>query len=87
MVVEVEKGLWEIRNYLISSGFTVADNNFKGRVDAYVYQNLGIAQYNNLTQSVNADSGILMINALNKTPEDVANILKNRIYGDILNFN
>ncbi|MBR2499931.1 MAG: YkuS family protein [Clostridia bacterium] len=86
MVVEVEKGLNEIRNYLINSGYTVVDSNYKGRIDAYVYHDLGIIEYNNLTQSTGLNGGILMINALNKTPQVIEKILDNRTYGDILNF-
>lgn len=89
MVIAVEKGLDSIANHLKTLGYTVVDENYKNSIDAYVYENAGIMEiesYNFLSQSTFDSRGILMVNAKNKTPEEVAQILQNRIYGDILNF-
>ena len=89
MVIAVENGLDTLSEYLKRAGYKVVDENYRGSMDAYVYENAGIMQiesYNYLSQSTFDSNGILMVNSKNKTPEEVVQILENRIYGDILNF-
>ncbi len=84
MVVAFEKGLEDIRKELDGMGFnTVVYGQYKGWVDALVYSsNISITSINNLKEYSGDDnsSGILLVNCFEKTAEEVAEILRNRIY-------
>lgn len=89
MIVAIENGLNELKQYLENSGHKIVDRNYRGAVDAYIFQNEGfngMDNFNFTLQNSTAESGVLMINAKNKTPDEVLKVLENRIYGDILNF-
>ena len=90
MVVAVENGLDNIKNHLKNSGYKVVDaEGYRGAVDAYVYENAGFSlagEYNFLTQNSSYSNEILIVNAKNKSPQEVLSILINRVYGENINF-
>ena len=90
MIVAVERGLENIKNYLENSGYNVVyADGYKGAIDAYVYKNAGISyvnSYNTFAQNSGNYSGVLIVNAKNKSLQDVEEILKNRVYGENINF-
>lgn len=90
MIVAVERGLEEIKKHLENSGFNVVyADGFRGAIDAYVYENAGISyinSYNLYAQGNGLNSGVLIVNAKNKSLKDVEEILRNRVYGENLNF-
>ena len=84
MVVAVENGLENIKRGLADLGYHVVDAfGYKGAIDAYVYENIGISaldNYNSITQNREYFTGVLIVNAKNKSINDINNVLKNRIY-------
>ena len=84
MVVAVENGLENIKRGLIDLGYHAVDAfGYKGAIDAYVYENAGLSaldNYNIATQSSEHFAGVLIINAKNKSINDINNVLKSRIY-------
>lgn len=90
MVIAIEKTLNNLKAKLENAGYIVEDaETYKGAVDAYVYENNGFFRngtMNNILQNSTNDIGILMVNAKNKTAEEVMDILNRRIYGNILKF-
>jgi len=90
MVIAVERGLNDIKKYLEYIGYTVVDGySYRGPIDAYVYENMGFSavdDFNSYSQSSSQSEGMLIVNAKNKSPEEIADILKNRVYGENINF-
>ena len=84
MVVAVENGLENIKRGLIDLGYHVVDAfGYKGTIDAYVYENVGLSaidNYNTTTQNTEHFVGVLIVNAKNKSINDINTVLKNRIY-------
>jgi len=80
LFVAVENGLDNIKNYLLSKGFCVVDMNFSF-IDAFIYlrkENLSL--YNS---SSNTNKSILMVNAYNKTNQDIERILTSKLYSPL----
>ena len=89
MIVAIEDGLNELKKYLENSGHKTVEKDYRGAVDAYIFQNDGfdgMDSFNFTLQNATTVSGVLMINAKNKAPDEVLKVLESRIYGDILNF-
>jgi len=90
MVVAVENGLENIKRGLIDLGYNVVDAfGYKGAVDAYVYENAGlsaISNYNSFAQNSESFTGVLMVNAKNKSINEINHVLKSRVYGENINF-
>ena len=89
MIIAIENELNNLKLHLENAGHTVVSRDYRGAVDAYVFQNDGFSGMDNFNfsfQNSNMSSGILMVNATGKNPEEILRILENRIYGDILNF-
>lgn len=90
MVIAVERGLNDIKKHLEFKGYTVVDGySYRGAIDAYVYENMGfsvIDDFNSYSQNSAQSAGVLIVNAKNKSPEEIADILKNRVYGENINF-
>lgn len=90
MVIAIERGLTQIQRYLEYKGYTVVDGySYRGAIDAYVYENMGMSvtdDFNSYSQNSTQPTGILIVNAKNKSPEEIENILKNRVYGENINF-
>ena len=95
-VVALEQGLEHIGEYLKSKGYTVVPwEQAPMAVDAVVYtgRKLDDIYSNSFSQVRNALSddikennpcGVLLVNAQNKTPEQVYEIIKNRVYENII---
>jgi hypothetical protein len=90
-VIALEEGLEDIREYLQNKGFQVVDwGNQSLIVDAVVYRGRSLAKIQ--TEQImsaadpiydykgNNSFGVLLVNAQNKTPQEVYEIIKNRVY-------
>ena len=95
MIVAIEKNLNYIKQYLEYTGkYELYDqDSYKGPIHAYIYEKDETihefdAMLNSLTclaheQHIDMSHGILMINAKNKTPKEIDNILSERLYRQI----
>ncbi|HHV19770.1 MAG TPA: hypothetical protein GXZ27_13200 [Thermoanaerobacterales bacterium] len=90
-VIALEEGLEEIGEFLKNRGFQVVawgDQNFA--VDAVVYMGRRLdeiqsTQFSPALESVYDYSGgqsygVLLVNAQNRTPQEIYEIIKNRVY-------
>lgn len=95
MIVVVEKNLYHIKQYLDSVGkYEIYDKEeYIGPIHACIYsQDRFLEEFEvmqnsliNLAQGAHADikHGVLMINAQNKTPREIDQILSERLYNNI----
>lgn len=94
MIVLIDKDLYYMKQYLESIGkYEIYDNQeYKGPIHAYIYEEYKDQIYesveNNLidlahNEHIDIRHGVLMINAKNKTPREVENILSERLYRNI----
>lgn len=94
MVVAVEDGLEQISEALRKLGYTIVSYpDYGGVVDAFVYKesiSSHIEEYQNISQMNAMDEynninphGVLIINANNKSINQIEQILKNRIYSPL----
>ncbi|NLZ51765.1 MAG: YkuS family protein [Thermoanaerobacteraceae bacterium] len=90
-VIALEEGLEDIREYLRNKGLHVVDwSNKNIRVDAVVYRGRSLSaiqseQIMSATDQIydytgENSFGVLLVNAQNKTPQEVYEIIKNRVY-------
>lgn len=91
-VVALEDGLEDIGEFLRSRGYiTVPWGQSNMAVDAVVYtgrklENIYNTAYNQAADSLSEDIGesapygVLLVNAQDRTPEEVYQIIKNRVY-------
>lgn len=90
-VVALEDGLEDIKEYLRNKGFRiVAWNDTNSAVDAVVYMGRKLEDIRDTGFLPAADSaynytgsesyGVLLVNAQNRTPQEVYEIIKNRAY-------
>lgn len=88
MVVAVQKGLMGIKNSLIELGYDVVTyGEFNGIIDALVYSGsmyndnlkMGSVQMMNFSEN----QRILMINATNKSINEIDLILKKKVYSPL----
>ena len=90
MVIAVERGLNDIKRHLEYKGYTVVDGySYRGAIDAYVYENMGFSavdDFNSYSQGSSQALGVLIVNAKNKSPEEITEILEKRVYGENINF-
>lgn len=89
MVVAVEQGLDDIKEYLIIRGFRVVDLGSKSPFNAAVYKNtrlsdIYVPQRNALLSG--GSSGVFMVCAQGKTPTEIEAILRQKTYGNLFNF-
>lgn len=91
MTVAVENGLEQVAAFLHRSGYrVVAAGNYHGPIDALVYRDLHMPNtlessnypQSNVTMS-DITSGVLMISAYGKTPEQIHAILQTRVYSPL----
>lgn len=84
MVVAVEKGLDEIKDYLGARGFTVCDMDERRVVDAVIFKNIGIyeiqAKSSALSSAGGKSTGVFLVNANNRTPGEIEKILTQKSY-------
>jgi hypothetical protein len=91
-VIALEDGLEDIGEFLRSRGYiTVPWGQSNMAVDAVVYtgrklENIYNTAYNQAADSLSEDIGesapygVLLVNAQDRTPEEVYQIIKNRVY-------
>jgi len=96
MIIAVENGLGNISDQLKEKGYTmVGYPGYKGAVDAFIYKEdmiSGISHYqNNIMAGVvssnkdNGFQGVLVINANNKSVNQIEQILRDRVYSPLFN--
>jgi diphthamide synthase subunit DPH2 len=90
-VIALEEGLEDIGDYLRNKGFqVVAWDDQNSAVDAVVYmgcrlEEIQSSQFLSATESVydytgGGSYGVLLVNAQNRTPQEVYEIIRNRVY-------
>lgn len=91
-IIALEEGLDDVREFLQSRGFhTVSWGEETTPVDAVVYTGRKLGDifnqdYNSMTSALADDPvgdrayGVLLVNAQDKTPQEVYEIIKNRVY-------
>ncbi len=93
MVIAVQEGLESIGDTLRELGhevFSIGENRIADAIlykdaDAYSYLNFNsIASPESATISGNTGYGALLINAANKSVEDIVHILEKRVYSPLL---
>lgn len=92
MIIGIENTLNSIKQYLDTTGkFEIYIlGTYYGPIDAFIYQSEGnnemFAVYQEsirdmaLENHINTNEGILMINAVNKSPKEIEKILDTRLY-------
>ncbi|SCY62600.1 YkuS family protein [Alkaliphilus peptidifermentans] len=81
--IAVEEGLKQVKDELKARGYEIIDFNKGGSVDAIVYSNdySGIEAFNN--EAGIQDYGAMLINANNKTIEEIVYMIEKRRYGGL----
>lgn len=78
--IAVQNGLEDIRQGLEDKGYEVVDYEAGGHIDAVVYSDI-YSGLNNVNNSADGNAyGAILINANNKTIDEVANIIETRRY-------
>lgn len=78
--IAVQQGLEEIKQGLKNRGYEVVDYDDKGHIDAIVYKSI-YGGMENLNNSVDGNIyGAILINANNKTTDEIAHIIETRRY-------
>lgn len=94
MVIAVEEGLGDISEQLRQRGYTIVSYpEYGGVVDAFLYKQDMLSSINQYTNSFiteplenqisNPSHGVLIINANNKTADQVEEIIKKRLYSSL----
>lgn len=94
MVIAVENGLGDISRQLRERGYTIVSYpEYGGVVDAFIYKEdmiQSITQYQNSftmgtleNHNSNGSYGVLIVNANNKSVEQIEEILKKRLYSPL----
>lgn len=82
MTVAVGPGLTSLNNYLQKSGFNTVDlNSFPHKIDAVVYKGISASLIQNCTPE--AGGSILLVDCSGKTPFEVVQILRNKLYSPL----
>lgn len=77
--VALQEGLTDIRNKLEERGYEVVDFNDSGYVDAVIYLN-NSSGFKNINNSQDDNSGAVIINAKNRSIDDLVYIIETRRY-------
>ncbi|HHX62137.1 MAG TPA: hypothetical protein GX707_15725 [Epulopiscium sp.] len=94
MVIAVEPGLENISDQLVKRGYTIVNYpEYKGVVDAIIYKKNMINHINEYQNSVMVNAlennnnkpsqGVLIINANNKSANQIEEILRSRVYSPL----
>ncbi|HHY83299.1 MAG TPA: hypothetical protein GX505_11595 [Clostridiales bacterium] len=94
--IALERGLDELKSYLDNQGYkTVYADEIDGNISVYIYldqnilgqQTFHAALDNSLkADTTSAPSGILLINARNKTNEEIKYMIESRTYSPLFFF-
>ncbi len=85
MTVAVSKGLGGIAKALKERGYTVVNyGEYPYAIDAMVYPGEGIDRITFTAQNISGDTpGVFMVNATNKSIDEIDFTLKNRLYSSL----
>lgn len=95
MIINIEEKLYYIRQYLESTGKYEIYNRgeYSGPIHAYIYKEEDLEAEFEVMQNrlinlahhehIDIKHGVLMINANNKTPREIDDILSERLYQNI----
>ena len=79
--VAVQSDLDQIKSELENRGYEVVNYNEEGHIDAVVYKDI-YAGLGNVNNSVDGNMyGAILINANNKTVDEIVHIIETRRYG------
>ena len=82
MTVAVQTGLTNLKNYLTRQGFNVVNfGNYPYKIDAVVYK--GLTATLMMSCSPSHGGSILFVDCSGKTPFQVAEILRNKLYSPL----
>ncbi|EOC99785.1 YkuS family protein [Caldisalinibacter kiritimatiensis] len=91
--IAVQQGLNEIKERLIRDGYEVFDIDSGRNVEAVIYMADGYnipdySQFTNMNEGTSADigRGMILINAKNKSIEEIEYIIENRVYTRIFDY-
>ena len=90
-IIALERGLEELKQFLDERGYnTVYADEADTAVSVYIYQEQNAlgqislhSSLNNTTLTDQGSSGILLIQARDKTPEQVVAMIENRLYSPL----
>jgi hypothetical protein len=90
-IIALERGLDELKQFLDERGYnTVYADEADTAVSVYIYQEQNAlgqislhSSLNNTTLTDQGSSGILLIQARDKTPEQVVAMIENRLYSPL----
>lgn len=81
--VAIQQGLEEIKRGLKNRGYEVVDYNDRGHIDAIVYRSID-SSIENVNDSENGNiHGAILINATDKTIDEIEHIIETRRYGNL----
>lgn len=81
MVVAVTKGMHDVEKGLLQLGYEVVEyGRYTMPIDAVVYYGSHLDSAQMTRSNFGGNTGILMINATNKSIQDIDNCLKRRTY-------
>ncbi len=87
MVVAVEKGLDDVKSYLQSRGYEVLDISENRVFDAVVFKNTNIGEIpvrsNTVSSMSGRTSGVFLVCAKNRTPEEIERVLSKKSYTNL----
>ncbi|HZJ77093.1 MAG TPA: YkuS family protein [Oscillospiraceae bacterium] len=79
--IAVQHGLEKIREGLQNRGYEVVDYEDRGHIDAIVYENMD-SSIENVNNSTDGNIyGAILVNATNKTIDEIEYIIETRRYG------
>lgn len=81
--IAIEQGLEEIKQELKNKGYEVVDYEDKGHIDAIVYKSIN-GGMENVNNSIDGNIyGAILINANNKTIDEIEYIIETRRYENL----
>ncbi len=81
--IAVENGLESIKSYFYKKGYNIVELN-NSHIDAVIYlRSINLSQSISNSMSSHNKVGILMINAYQKSNEEIERILKSRLYSPL----
>ena len=81
--VAIQQGLEEIKRGLKNRGYEVVDYNDRGHIDAIVYRSIDSSMENVNDSEDGNIHGAILINATDKTIDEIEHIIQTRRYGGL----
>lgn len=83
MVISIQDDLYEIKNQLKASGYTIYNISDNKVSDAFIYSESSIGLINVVNSAFPSEGGSLFINADSKSIHDILFTLRNRTYSNL----